>query len=148
MYRNGWIIFAVCFLLSELAFRKNPQASAGLRGFSGGCLISLACFFLAPETFSANPVLTGLLMLAGAAAGEILVQMGACPLALWLITFILLVMGFIFGAPFIRIGGGLLLYIGCFLALPENMCGKYKLISRGLGAAGFVFITVLGFLGT
>ena len=146
MYRNGWIVFAVCFILSELAFRKKPQVNAGLRGFSGGCLISLACFFFAPETFSANPLLTGLLMLAGAAAGEGLVQMGACDAALWIVCFLLLVLGFIFGIPFIQIGGGMLLYMGCFLALPENISGRKKLIERSLAAAGFIFITVLGFL--
>ena len=146
MYRHGWIIFAVCFILSELIFRKKTAINSALRGFSGGCLISLACFFLAPGTFSGNLLLTGLLMLAGAAAGECLVQMGACGTALWFICFILLVAGFIFGLPFIQIGGGFLLYMGCMLALPENINGREKIISRGMGAIGFVFITVLGFL--
>ena len=146
MYRNGWIIFAVCFLLSELVFRKKQQVSSALRGFSGGCIISLVCFFLAPETFSQNPVLTGLFMLAGDAGGEGLVQMGACETALWFVSFILFVLGFIFGLPFTPIGAGALLYTGCMLALPENIENRCKLISRGFGAIGFILITVLGLL--
>ena len=145
MYGYGWIIFALCFVLSELVFKKRPLINSALRGFSGGCLISLVCFFLAPETFSANLLMTGLLMLGGAAAGEGLSQIGACETALWFSCFILFVLGFFLGMPFIPIGGGMLLYIGCMMVLPENIDRGYKLAGRGLGAIGFVFITVLGF---
>ena len=120
----GWFIFALSFALSELVFRKKDRVSAALRGFSGGCLIALVCFFLAPEVFSKNPVITGLLMLAGVGIGECLSRMKACGTALWFVCLILFALGFISGFPFVPMGGGLLLYTGVRIFFGQSICDR------------------------
>ena len=141
----SWVFFVLSFFASEIIFKKKEGINGALRGFSGGMIIALACFFLMPGRVYENFLLCGGLMLGGVLLGEGLTRCYACEMALWFICFIFFVLGSIFGYVFSCIGGGLFLYMGCMLALPDSLGRKLNAVSRIFAASGFLFTVLCGF---
>lgn len=145
MLKAEWILFIGCFLLSEILIRKNMKIHTALRGFSGGILISLVCFWLIPVNFSSEILLCAGMMIAGIFCGEMLTLNDACDLALWFMAAVFIILGGLINAVFLAAGGGLLLYIGCKMSLPENLGMSLNIISRASAAAGFIFALFMNF---
>ena len=86
-------------------------------------------------------------MIGGCFLGEALTRCHACETALFFLSLVLLAAGRLLDPGLSCAGGGLLLYMGCAMALPESLGRRLNAVSRISAAAGFLTVVFLGFLG-